>query len=93
MVTHTEVTMRTEYVKIGEDGRVVIPSSLRKELGIKPGDTLVLESDGNSLLVRGYEQVLQEVQDAFAGTAPPGLLLSEELLGDRRDEADRESSD
>ncbi|RUL89432.1 AbrB/MazE/SpoVT family DNA-binding domain-containing protein [Tautonia sociabilis] len=85
--------MQVEYVKIGDDGRVVIPSSLRRELNIKPGDTLVLESDGDSLLVRGYEQVLKEVQSAFADVAPPGALLSEELLRDRRDEATRESRD
>lgn len=85
--------MQVEYVKIGDDGRVVIPSSLRRELNIKPGDTLVLESDGDSLLVRGYEQVLKEVQAAFADVAPPEALLSEELLRDRRDEANRESRD
>lgn len=85
--------MHTEYVKIGEDGRVVIPSSLRKELNIKPGDTLVLESDGDSLLVRGYERVLQEVQEAFGDLAAPDVLLSEELLRDRRAEAERESRD
>ncbi|GIW86409.1 MAG: hypothetical protein KatS3mg108_0733 [Isosphaeraceae bacterium] len=85
--------MQVEYVKIGDDGRVVIPSSLRKELNIKPGDTLVLESDGDSLLVRGYEQVLKEVQSAFADVAPSETLLSEELLRDRRDEAIRESRD
>jgi AbrB family looped-hinge helix DNA binding protein len=88
-----EVPMQVEYVKIGDDGRVVIPSSLRRELNIKPGDTLVLESDGDSLLVRGYEQVLKEVQAAFADVAPPEALLSEELLRDRRDEANRESRD
>jgi AbrB family looped-hinge helix DNA binding protein len=85
--------MQTEYVKIGEDGRVVIPASLRKELNIRPGDTLVIESDGDSLLVRGYERVLKEVQAGFAGLSPPSLLVSEELLRDRREEADRESRD
>lgn len=85
--------MHTEYVKIGEDGRVVIPSTLRKELGIKPGDTLVIESDGDSLLLRGYERMLQEVQEAFADIAPPSQLLSEELLRDRRKEAAWESRD
>jgi AbrB family looped-hinge helix DNA binding protein len=72
---------------------VVIPSSLRKELGIRPGDTLVIESDGDSLLVRTPERVLQEVQSAFASIAPPGVLVSEELIRDRREEAERESRD
>ena len=85
--------MQIEYVKIGEDGRVVIPSSFRRELNIKPGDTLVVESDGDSLLVRGYERMLDEVQAAFAGLAPADARLSDELLADRRADAARDAHD
>ena len=58
--------MHIEHVKVGEDGRLVIPASLRREIGIRAGDTLVLESDGDSLLVRSYDRVLKEVQESFA---------------------------
>lgn len=85
--------MLIEHFKLGEDGRLVIPAPLRKSLNLKPGDTLVVESDGDSLLVRGYDQVLREVQAAFADLAPPGVLISEELLKDRREEAAREDRD
>ena len=58
--------MNIEHTQLGEDGRLVIPAALRKELGIHPGDTIVIESDGDSLLLRSHERVLREVQEAFA---------------------------
>jgi bifunctional DNA-binding transcriptional regulator/antitoxin component of YhaV-PrlF toxin-antitoxin module len=27
------------HTKLGDDGRVVIPATMRKELGLRPGDT------------------------------------------------------
>ena len=71
----------------------MIPAPLRKSLNLKLDDTLVVESDGGSLLVRGYDQVLREVQAAFASGAPPEVLISDELIRDRREEAAREDRD
>jgi AbrB family looped-hinge helix DNA binding protein len=39
-------------VTIDGAGRVVIPKLLRDELGIGPGDTLALESDGERVMLR-----------------------------------------
>ena len=55
--------MHTEHVKLGPDGRLVMPAELRKSVGLKPGDTLVIESDGDSLLVRQLDVVVREVQN------------------------------
>lgn len=85
--------MQIEHVKLGDDGRLVIPASLRKEVGIKPGDTLVIESDGDSLLLRSYDQVLRETQDFFRQFVPPGVSVVDELIADRRAEAAREKEE
>ena len=85
--------MHIEHVKVGEDGRLVIPASLRKEIGIRAGDTLVLESDGDSLLVRSYDRVLKETQDYFRQFATPGTSVVDELIAERRAEAARESAE
>jgi AbrB family looped-hinge helix DNA binding protein len=82
--------MHVEHAKLGEDGRLVIPATLRKELGLHPGDTVVIESDGDSLLLRSYERVLQEVQESFATCRLPGVSIVDELLAERRDEAEAE---
>ena len=79
--------MHIEHVKLGGDGRLVIPAALRKEIGLRPGDTVVLESDGDSLLLRGYDRVLAEVQSAFAPCRSPAGSAVDELIAERRAEA------
>ena len=85
--------MHIEHVTVGADGRVVIPATFRKEIGIRAGDTLVLESDGDSLLVRSYDQVLKETQDYFRRFVSPGASPVDELIADRRAEAAREADE
>lgn len=52
---HTEVRVRGERVTLDRDGRVRVPEAFRAELGFRPGDPLVVECDGDSLLVRRAE--------------------------------------
>ena len=79
-----------EHVKLAEDGRIVIPATARRELGLKSGDTLILESDGTSLLIRTAETVLEETQAYFRQFVTPGESLVDELIADRRAEAVRD---
>jgi AbrB family looped-hinge helix DNA binding protein len=85
--------MTIEHVKLGEDGRIVIPVSARRELGLHPGETLVIESDGVSLLVRSRETVLRETQDYFQQFTTPGVSEVDALIADRRAEAARENAE
>jgi len=39
-------------VKVDPKGRLSIPAELRKRLGIKPGDTLFVETEGNGRVLR-----------------------------------------
>ena len=80
------------HTTLGGDGRVVIPAPVRKELGLHPGDMLVVESDGQSLLVRSSAQVLQEDQDYFRQFVAPGTSPVDALIADRRAEAARENA-
>jgi AbrB family looped-hinge helix DNA binding protein len=83
--------MHIQHAKLGEDGRLVIPATLRKELGLRPGDTVVIESDGDSLLLRGYDRVLHEVQESFAPCRVAGINVADELIAERRVEAAAEN--
>ncbi|WP_020472300.1 AbrB/MazE/SpoVT family DNA-binding domain-containing protein [Zavarzinella formosa] len=85
--------MQIEHVKLGEDGRIVIPATLRRELGLHSGETLVVECDGESLLVRRHETVLRETQDYFRQFVTPGASIVDELIADRRDEAARDEAE
>ena len=85
--------MLTEYVTLNADGRLILPARLRRSIGVKPGDTLVVESDGDSLLVRPHAAVLHDVQTAFAPYRVDGRSAVDELIADRRAEADREAAE
>lgn len=50
------------HAKLIKGGKIVIPAELRREFGFKDGDTLVLEREGNGLVIKTYEQVIREVQ-------------------------------
>lgn len=80
----------TEHVKLGADGRIVLPAALRHQLGLKPGDALVIESDGDSLLVRSYDAVIRETQAFFRQFPTPGVSEVDDLIAERRVEAARE---
>jgi bifunctional DNA-binding transcriptional regulator/antitoxin component of YhaV-PrlF toxin-antitoxin module len=81
------------HTKIGEGRRVAIPAEMCHRYGLEPGDPVVLESSTSGIVVRPLDAVIREVQAFFADAAPPGVLLSEELIRDRREEASRENRD
>jgi AbrB family looped-hinge helix DNA binding protein len=85
--------MHIEHVKLGDDGRIVIPAAARRDLGLLPGQTLVVESDGDSLLVRTADAALRETQDYFQQFLPPGVGLVDDLIADRRAEAAAEAAE
>ena len=85
--------MHTDYVRLGEDGRIVIPAAARRELGLTPGQTLVLESDGDTLLIRTGDAVLRDTQGYFRRFAAPGVSVVDDLIADRRAEAAVEESE
>ena len=81
------------HTKMGEGRRVAIPAELCQQYGIEPGDPVVLETSATGIVMRPLDAVIREVQAYFADVAPPEVLLSEELLHDRREEANRLNRD
>lgn len=84
----------TYSAKIIKGGKIVIPAKLRRELGFAEGDRVVFEREGNSLVIKSYHQVVREVQAAFRPFKPQdGSSIVEELIAERRQEAQREDAD
>ncbi len=75
-------------VRLGPQGRAVIPAELRKELGLEAGDDLVAWVEDGRLIFRRREDIQQELWDMFAHVE---VSLSEELIAERRREAEREA--
>lgn len=44
--------MRSEVTKIGKKGTIVIPSSLRQQLGLHEGDLVIAEDHEGGILIR-----------------------------------------
>ena len=82
----------TTEVQLGPQGRIVIPAHLRKVLDLKPGDSLVVRRDGDSIVVERREALIRRLQARFAHV-PRNVDLAGELIADRRAEAAAEVDD
>lgn len=82
------LTSPTE-VRLGPQGRLVIPAQLRRVLGFEPGDTLVARLENGRLILEKREAIRRRLKDRFA-RLPQGKSLASELLSERRQEAEQE---
>lgn len=83
--------MSTARARIDKAGRILIPSKLRRELKVEPGDPMVLETKGDELHLRPYRKAIREAQAIIAKYIPDrDRSLVDELIEERRKEAERE---
>jgi AbrB family looped-hinge helix DNA binding protein len=75
--------------RVNENGRVVIPSSFRKALGIEVGDEVVLRIEDDELRITTQQRRIQRAQRR-ARQKLKGVSLVDELLAERRTAANRE---
>jgi len=78
-------------MRIGPQGRAVIPASVRRQLGLRPGDTVAVRVDGGKVILESRKAVLERLLSTF-DHVPKGRSLSKELLAERRREARREAA-
>ena len=79
-------------VRVGAQGRLVIPAPLRKSLNLKPGDRLVARRVNDSLVLERREAVEQRLWAMFS-PIPKGVSLVDELISERRAEAAKEAAE
>ena len=77
-------------VRVGPQGRLVIPASIRREMGIAPGEILIARTKNGQLVLEKPDQVLARLKETFANV-PSDVSLADELITERREEAHRES--
>lgn len=78
-------------VRMGPDGRVVVPAAFREALRLKEGDALIaLVENGEVHLLTG-EAAMRRAQAFVRTFVPEGVSLVDELLGDRRRETELEA--
>jgi AbrB family looped-hinge helix DNA binding protein len=76
--------------KLGQSGRIVIPTEYRKKLGLKSGDEIIMHLDEAGLHIYTPAQAVARAQALVRCYVPEGRNLSEELISERREEANRE---
>jgi AbrB family looped-hinge helix DNA binding protein len=77
-------------LRVNENGRVVIPASFRKALGINPGDEVVLRLEEDELRITTMKHRIARAQRTVRKYVKPGVSLVDELIAERREAAKRE---
>ena len=76
--------------KVGQGGRIVLPARLRQAAGFAVGDEIIVRLEDGSVRLLTQEESVKRAQAIIRRFIPPGRLLSEELIAERRAEAERE---
>lgn len=81
---------RPAWVEIDGRGRLPIPPQMLEGIAVRPGDRVLVEIEGNDLRIRNVRSVVAEVQAFVRSFVPDDVSLVDELIAERRHEAERE---
>jgi bifunctional DNA-binding transcriptional regulator/antitoxin component of YhaV-PrlF toxin-antitoxin module len=82
-----------EHVVMAENGRLVVPVKLRREIGMPTGGKLVASVRDGALVLEPFEVAVRRVQAMTKAYKKPGESVVEEFLAERRAEAQAEGND
>lgn len=71
-------------VKLGTNGRLVIPAAVRRALGVAEGDELSLALVDDELRVTTLRAAVRRAQRVMAQRVPTERSLADELIAERR---------
>jgi AbrB family looped-hinge helix DNA binding protein len=74
-------------VRIGSQGRIVLPKALRDELGAEEGAVYQARVEEGRLILETREALLRRMQAEIAGALGGDRSLTDELIEERRAEA------
>ena len=82
------VTVKIEGIatRINANGRIVIPSVIRKGMGLSLGDSVVMSLEDGILRIEPQNTRLRRVQESLSEIIPANRVLSDELIAERREE-------
>ena len=77
-------------LRLNANGRVVIPVSVRKALGVEAGGELILEKKDDAFLLTTQQQRIRHAQRRAKSRVSAGTSLADELIAERRKAAQEE---
>jgi bifunctional DNA-binding transcriptional regulator/antitoxin component of YhaV-PrlF toxin-antitoxin module len=76
-----------QAVELGAGGRLVIPAPMRAALGMKIGDRLTVQLDGNQLRIYTFQAGLRRAREIIGKYLPKGVDPVEDFLRWKREQA------
>jgi AbrB family looped-hinge helix DNA binding protein len=76
--------------KVDKHGRVLIPSEIRRELGLEPGEAISLVIEDGALKIISVARAIQHMQEVARRYTGGRTGLVDEFIAERRREAERE---
>jgi AbrB family looped-hinge helix DNA binding protein len=75
-------------LKVGPQGRLVIPANLRRSLNLQAGIELVARAEDGQLVLETLDNLRRRLRERYQGTR--STSMADELIAERRQEALRE---
>ena len=83
---------RATELRVGPQGRMVIPVELRRVWKLESGEVLLAHLDGDQLILERPAQVIERIRQRYAHLrGDPGLV--DELIAERRRNAQQEDAE
>jgi AbrB family looped-hinge helix DNA binding protein len=76
-------------VKVGPDGRILIPAAMRRAAGLEPGATVVVDLTNGLIRIGTFANRLKAAQDLIAHLVKPGVGMVDEFIAEKRAAAER----
>lgn len=82
--------MNMQSGKLVSGGRLQVPADIRRALDLGDGDTVTMRVVDGELRVLPTKGAIERIQAIVRRYVPEGVSLVDELIADRRAEAERE---
>lgn len=77
-------------ISVGQNGRIVIPTAIRKALNLQEGQRLLLRLENDAIIMEKPTDIVKKLQNRFRKIP---VSLADELVQERRQEAAKENHD
>lgn len=82
--------MSQAHLTVAPNGRLVIPASMRAEIGLLRGGKVLARIDNGAVVLEPIELAVGRARALVRRYVPEGVSLANELIGERHDAADHE---
>lgn len=84
--------VETYAARLEKSGRILIPATVRRTLGLAEGSMVVMKVESSGTIgIVSRSQALAKARQELRNFVPPGRDLVEELIQDRKQEAEAEN--